>query len=1037
MSVRKSHEPILGLADLDRIREQTLQREAQYRAQVLVCAGAGCISSKCGEVKDAVEQEIAAQRIGKEVVVHETGCMGICAVGPALIVLPERTFYARVTPESARDIVRRHLVGGEIATEHTFFDESLHKHVPCYDDIDFFRQQLRIALRNCGWMDCRSLDAYIARDGYKAAAKAVLSATPGEVVEEIMRSGIKGRGGAGFPTGVKWKAGMLAKSDRKYIVCNADEGDPGAFMDRSILEGDPHSVIEGMIIGGYAVGASVGYVYVRAEYPLAVERLESAIREAREAGLLGGPVLGSAFAFDLEIRIGAGAFVCGEETALLSSIEGKRGEPRQKPPFPFQKGLFGYPTIINNVETLASIAPIIQKGGAWYAQFGTEKSKGTKVFALAGNVVNTGIVEVPIGMPIGDVLFNLGGGIQGKKHFKAAQIGGPSGGCVTQENLNVPAEYDALTRLGAIMGSGGLIAMDEDTCMVDTARFFMEFIQDESCGKCVACRIGTKRMLEILERITRGEGEDGDIELLEELGETIKATAMCGLGQSAPNPVLSAIRFFREEFEEHIRNKHCRAGVCSDLFVSPCENTCPAHVNVPGYLALVASGRIRDAYNLIRQENPFPAVCGRICTRPCESKCRRGMTDDPVAICDVKRFVSDWAFRNETPYTEDLVLPKNGKKVAVIGAGASGLTCAWYLARIGYEVDVFESQSVAGGVLAFGIPEYRLPKDVLVHEISIIEKAGVRIHLNTEIGKDMKFKTLRAQYDAVYVTTGALLPQEIGIQGEHLAGVIPGIDFLRDVNFHHPLILGKTVAVIGGGNTAIDSARTAIRLGAERVLVIYRRNLAAMPAYESEVEEAVHEGVEFMELVSPVRFLGGRTGRVEQIECVRMGLGEFDKSGRRKSVPIPESNFFIPVDSVIPAVSQHADLPFIKADEIGLTSWGTFVVNADTLMTTMDGVFAGGDVARGPDTVIQAIADGKQAAVSIDRHLGGSGILNKGAPIAVPDVHDEDEVVAIKRFPLEMLPVGNRKDSFGEVVLGYHKLTAMAEAMRCLRCDRR
>ena len=1037
MNVKTMHEPVTGLADLERIKQGWTDREKTYRSQVLVCAGAGCISSKCLDVKKAVEQEISAQKLPKDVSVHETGCMGICAVGPVLMVLPERTFYTDVTPDKARDIVRRHLVGGEIAIEHTFYDESLHRHVPCIDDIDFFKSQVRVALRNCGIMDYRYLDAYIARDGYLAAAKAILQSNPGDVIAEVMKSGLKGRGGAGFPTGVKWRAGQLAKSDHKYIICNADEGDPGAFMDRSIIEGDPHSIIEGMMIGGFAIGAEMGYVYIRAEYPIAVERLEAAIREAREAKLLGGKVFGSEFSFDLEIRIGAGAFVCGEETALLSSIEGKRGEPRQKPPFPFQKGLFGEPTIINNVETLASIPPILLRGGDWYAQYGTEKSKGTKVFALAGNVVNTGIVEVPIGMPLGDILFKLGGGMQGRKKFKSAQIGGPSGGCITQENLNVPAEYDALTKLGAIMGSGGLIAMDEDTCMVDTARFFMDFIQDESCGKCVACRLGTKRMLEILERITRGEGMDGDIELLEELGETIKQTAMCGLGQTAPNPVLSTIKYFREEYVEHIKNKHCRAGVCSDLFISPCANTCPAHVNVPGYLTLVAAGRIKDAYNLIRQENPFPAVCGRICTRPCESKCRRSSTDEAVAICDVKRFVADWAFRNETPFSEEIVFPKNGKKVAVIGAGASGLTCAWYLVRIGYEVDVYEAQAVAGGVLVFGIPEYRLPKEVLAHEISLIEKAGVKIHLNTEIGKDIKFKTLKSQFDAVYVTTGALIPQQIDIPGEHLAGVYPGIDFLKDVNFHRQVLLGKTVAIVGGGNTAIDSARTAVRLGAERVLVLYRRNIAAMPAYQTEIEEAVLEGVEIMDLVAPVRFIGGKGNRVEQIECVRMQLAEFDKTGRRKSVPIEGSNFLIPVDAVIPAVSQHSDLPFIKRDEIGLTGWGTFVVNDDTLMTTMEGVFAGGDVARGPDTVIQAIADGKQAAISIDRYLGGSGHLNKGAVIPIPDLFDEDEVVALKRFPLDMLRVEQRKGSFSEVILGYHKLTAIAEAMRCLHCDRR
>lgn len=739
----------------------------------------------------------------------------------------------------------------------------------------------------------------------------------------------------------------------------------------------------------------------------------------------------------MEIRIGAGAFVCGEETALLASIEGRRGEPRQKPPFPFQKGLFDYPTIINNVETFANVAPILLNGGKWYARYGLENSRGTKVFALAGNIANTGIVEVPIGMPLGDILFKIGGGMQGRKKFKSAQIGGPSGGCITQENLNVPAEYAALTKLGAIMGSGGLIAMDEDSCMVDTARFFMDLIQDESCGKCVACRLGTKRMLEILERITRGEGEPSDLELLEELGETIKQTAMCGLGQTAPNPVLSTLQYFKEEYLEHINKKHCRAGVCSDLFISPCENTCPAHVNVPGYLSLVASGRIMDAYHLIRQENPFPAICGRICTRPCESKCRRSTVDESVAICDVKRFVADYAIKNEPPFSEDIVYPKNGKKVAVIGAGASGLTCAWYLVRIGYEVEVFEAHDTAGGVLVFGIPEYRLPKEVLAHEISLIEKVGVKIHLNTEVGRDIKFKTLKSQFNAVYITTGALFPEKIDIPGEQLAGVYHGLDFLKTVNNHKPASLGKTVAVIGGGNTAIDSARTALRLGAKKVIVLYRRNIAAMPAYASEIEEALLEGIEIMELVAPVKFIGGKNGHIEHIECVRMQLSDFDKTGRRCSIPIEGSNFLLPVDSVIPAVSQHSDLPFIKQDEIGLTKWGTFVVDQDTLMTTMAGVFAGGDVAHGPDTVIQAIADGKQAAISIDKYLGGNGILNKGPHIDIPMMVDEDELVALKRFPLDMLSVDQREGSFNEVVLGYHKLTAMAEAMRCLHCDRR
>ena len=1028
---------ISTIHDLEQIKNKYIQNTNKYRYQVLICGGAGCISSNCAEVKKAVLGEIKKYDLEKDVLVYETGCMGICAVGPVMLVLPDRTFYTELTPESAANIVESHLAGGQILIENTYYDKSLNKHVPKIDEIEFFKDQVKIALRNCGIIEHDSIDAYIAHDGYFAAYKVITQKTPEEVVEEVKKSGIKGRGGAGFPTGIKWEAGLKAKANKKYIVCNADEGDLGAFMDRSIIEGDPHSIIEGMIIGGYAIGANMGYVYIRAEYPIAVERLSKAIEDARQRGLLGCKLFGTEFSFDLEIRIGAGAFVCGEETALMNSIEGQRGEPRQKPPLPFQKGLFGCPTIINNVETIACIPAIILNGSKWFSQYGTETSKGTKVFALAGDLVNSGIAEVPIGTPLGDILFKIGGGMRDKKKFKAAQIGGPSGGCITQENLNVSTDYESITKLGAIMGSGGLIAMNEDTCMVDTARYFMDFIQDESCGKCVACRLGTKRMLEILERITQGEGEEGDIERLEELGYTIKDTAMCGLGQSAPNPVLSTIRYFRNEYEEHIKKKYCRAGVCSELFISPCENTCPANVNVPGYISLITAGRFIDAYNLIRQENPFPAVCGRICTRPCESKCRRRTLDEAVAICDLKRFVADYAYKNEKPFNEDIIFPKNGKKVAIIGAGASGLTCGYYLVRIGYDVDVYEAESVAGGVLAFGIPEYRLSQKVIAHEIELIKQAGVNIILNTEVGRDIAFQDLRKRYDAIYVATGTQLPQRVNIPGEELKGVIHGINFLKDVNLKRNVKLGHTVVVIGGGNTAIDSARTALRLGAKKVIILYRRTIDAMPAYESEIHEAIAEGVEIMELVSPVRFIKGKDGSVAKVECIKMKLGEFDRTGRRKSIPIPGSNFILEVDNVIPAVSQYADLPFIKKEEIGITSWGTFIIDEETLMTTMEGVFAGGDVARGPDTVIAAIADGKKAAISIDLYLGGKGKLNKGPKIDIPDTFDEDEIVALKRFPLDMLPVDKRMDLDSEVVLGFHKLNAIAESMRCLHCDRR
>ncbi|NLO47883.1 MAG: FAD-dependent oxidoreductase [Clostridiales bacterium] len=1031
MSVVKSKQELLAL------KKAYNDKLAAYKHQILICGGAGCVSSGCAEVRQAVDETLADFGLTETTKVMETGCMGTCAVGPVMLILPERIFYTNLDGEIACKVIQAHLVNGEILEEHTFFDKSLHKHVPKIDDIEFFRQQVKIALRNCGEMDYTSIDAYIARDGYQAAAKALVEKTGADVVAEVKKSGLMGRGGAGFPTGMKWEAGLKAEGERKYIVCNADEGDPGAFMDRSLIEGDPHSLIEGMILGGFAIGANTGYVYVRAEYPLAISRLEKAMEQAREYGLLGKDLFGSGFDFDMEIRIGAGAFVCGEETALMSSIEGNRGEPRQKPPFPFQKGLFGMPTIINNVETLVNIPAIIHNGADWYTGFGSERSKGTKVFALAGDIANTGIVEVPIGVPLGNILFDIGGGIPNKKQFKAVQLGGPSGGAITAKNLNTPTDYSNLKALGAIMGSGGMIAMNEDTCMVDTARYFMDFIQDESCGKCVACRIGTKRMLEILERICEGKGKEGDIELLEELGATIQETAMCGLGQTAPNPVLSAINNFRNEFEEHIKYKYCRAGVCSALFISPCENTCPAGINVPGYTALVAEGRFIDAYNLIRQENPFPAVCGRVCTRPCESKCRRGSIDEPVAICDIKRFVADYAHKHETEYTHDVVFPKNGKSIAIIGAGAAGLTCGYYLARIGYDVDVYESENVAGGVLAFGIPEYRLPMNVLQHEIELIVKEGVTIHLNTTVGKDISFDEIKKYADAVFVTTGTQLPQRVNIEGEDLNGVIHGLNFLKMINLGKNINIGEKVVVIGGGNTAIDSARTALRLGAKKVTILYRRTQSMMPAYESEVLESVEEGIEIIELTQPVRFTAGKNGRVNGVECMRMKLGEFDSDGRRKSVPVGGSNFNIEADTVIPAVSQYADLPFIPAENIGLTPWGTFTVDDDSMMTTMDGVFAGGDVVRGPDTVIRAISDGKKAAMAIDKYLGGRGVLNKGPEIKINPVYDDDEVVELGRYPLDMLELSKRKESFDEVVLGYHKLTAMAEAMRCLHCERR
>ena len=535
------------------------------RSHVLVCGGTGCTSSGSKQIIEEFEAQLKNFDIDKEVKVIQTGCFGLCALGPIVIVYPEGSFYSMVQKDDVAEIVEQHLLKGKIVKRLLYQETVEEDNIKSLNEVDFYKKQHRIALRNCGVINPEEIDEYIACDGYKALGKVLTEMTPAQVIQEVKDSGLRGRGGGGFPTGMKWDFASKSVNDQKYVLCNADEGDPGAFMDRSVLEGDPHSLIEAMAIAGYAIGANQGYVYVRAEYPIAVHRLQVAINQAREYGLLGKDIFGSGFDFDLDVRLGAGAFVCGEETALITSIEGNRGEPRPRPPFPAVKGLWEKPTVLNNVETYANIPVIILNGAAEFAKLGTETSKGTKVFALGGKINNTGLVEVPMGTTLREVVYEIGGGIPNGKKFKAAQTGGPSGGCIPADLIDTPIDYDSLIKIGSMMGSGGLIVMDEDTCMVDIAKFFLEFTVDESCGKCVPCRIGTKRLLELLDKITDGTGTLEDIDELEELSNTIKASAMCGLGQTAPNPVLSTLRYFRDEYVEHVVEKKCRAGVCKSL----------------------------------------------------------------------------------------------------------------------------------------------------------------------------------------------------------------------------------------------------------------------------------------------------------------------------------------------------------------------------------------------------------------------------------------------------------------------------------------
>jgi NADH-quinone oxidoreductase subunit F/NADP-reducing hydrogenase subunit HndC len=558
---------------------------AIYRSHVLVCGGTGCSSSNSQAIKARFEEKIKEVNLDKEIQVVMTGCFGLCAVGPVVVIYPEGAFYSKMSVDKVDEIVEEHLLKGRIVRKYLFEESAQDEEIKSLNDVDFYHKQKRVALRNCGVINPENINEYIARDGYMALGKVLTEMTPQDVIKLIKDSGLKGRGGAGFPTGLKWSFAAPNQADQKYIICNADEGDPGAFMDRSVLEGDPHAVLEALAIGGYAIGATKGYIYVRAEYPIAVHRLEIAIKQARETGLLGKDLFGSGFDFDIELRLGAGAFVCGEETALLQSIEGKRGMSRNKPPFPANKGLWGKPTVINNVETLANIPQIILNGPDWFKSFGTEKSSGTKVFALGGKISNIGLVEIPMGTSLREVIYDIGGGCPNGKKFKAVQTGGPSGGCLTADHLDIPIDYDNLTAVGSMMGSGGMIVMDEDNCMVDIARFFLDFTVDESCGKCTPCREGTKRMLEILEKITQGKGTMEDLDRLEVLAQNIKETALCGLGQTAPNPVLSTLKYFRDEYEAHVKEHRCPAGVCKALLqyfitdecrgCTKCARTCP------------------------------------------------------------------------------------------------------------------------------------------------------------------------------------------------------------------------------------------------------------------------------------------------------------------------------------------------------------------------------------------------------------------------------------------------------------------------------
>ncbi|HAQ18172.1 MAG TPA: hydrogenase [Prolixibacteraceae bacterium] len=1017
------------------ISEKQSEQYNHFKEIIQVCTGGGCIACGSLNVRTQLAEKIEERGLSGKFMVKGTGCLGPCSKGPVILMKKSGTFYENVQLADIDSIIDEHLIGGKPVEKLLHQNDEDGKRVEKAADIKFFNHQRKIVLRRCGTIDPVSINDYIGSGGYVSLKKTLTELSPDHVIDEMKTSGLRGRGGAGFPTFMKWNLAKKETADQKYILCNADEGDPGAFMDRSILEGDPHSVVEGMIIGAYTIGASKGFVYVRAEYPLAVERLGKAMDDAREMGLLGKNILGTDFSFDLDIRMGSGAFVCGEETALMASIEGKRGEPRPRPPFPTTAGLWGKPTVLNNVETFANVTTIIEKGGEWFAQFGTSKSKGTKIFALAGAIKNSGLFEVPVGTNLGDLIYDIGGGTSSGKPFKAAQIGGPSGGCIPKQHLNVALDYESLNELGAIMGSGGLVVMDEGSCMVDVAKFFIDFVTEESCGKCTPCRVGTKRMFEILERITTGHGVPEDIEKLERLGHWIRQTSLCGLGQSAPNPVLSTLRYFRHEYEMHIMEHKCEAGVCAKLVRAPCQSACPAGVDVPGFVSLTGEKRYAEALKLHRERNPFAAVCARVCFHTCEDKCRRTSLDASVSIRGVKRFMVDQEITIQLPEMRENAI-NSQKKIAIIGAGPAGLSCAYFLARLGYKPKVFEAEQRPGGMLVQTIPSYRLPREILAREIRMIENMGVDIQTGMKLGTDFTLTSLKEEgYDAVFIGVGnpeGVKPRIPGIDSE---GVVDALKFLQTYNLRGSVPVGKRIIVVGGGNAAIDAARTAVRLGAEKVSVVYRRTQEEMPAWAEEIDAAVQEKIELFTLTNPKEILT-ENGKVSGVLCVRMKLGTFDSSGRRKPVESDES-FTMEADQIIVATGQTLDVESVtNGVSLDLTGKSQIRCDKQTGQTSQSWIFTGGDAATGPSSVIEAVAGGERAAVGIDLFLTG-------------DKHDfwrkekhndtffdpEADPAKYPRTHMVMLSAVRRMHNFDEVELVWPEGEAIRQARRCLRCD--
>ncbi len=1032
---------------------------------IVIPAGTCGLASGTGDLIRTAKREIMTRGLARKLRLRITGCHGFCQMEPSVLIEPRRTFYPRVDPEGMKRIVEA-TANGHVITDMLSLDPDSGERIEKQDDLPFFSMQSRNLLAWSERVDPIRIGDYIGNGGYLGLGKVFATDHSSVVIEEVKASGLRGRGGGGFPAGVKWE--MLSKQPGhrgKCLVCNADEGDPGAYMDRSLLEGNPHSIIEGMLIGAYATGATEGIVYVRNEYPLAIKHLNIALRQAYELGLLGENILGTEFSFDIKVVKGAGAFVCGEETALIRSIEGKMGEPRQRPPYPVQKGVDGRPTAINNVETWANIPLIFRDGAEAFARLGTPNNAGTKIFSLVGKIKNTGLVEVPMGTSIKDIVYDIGGGPVGKAKIKAVQTGGPSGGCIPSDRFDLPVDYDSLAAAGSIMGSGGMIVMDQNTCMVDVAKYFMNFLKDESCGKCFSCRKGTQRMHEILDDISSGRGTPAHLQLLEELAAVVKDTTMCGLGQTAANPVLSTLRYFRREYLRHVEDKRCDAFVCRDLIGASCQSACPLGTEAWRYVAMIAKGDYEQAYQAIRQVNPLPSVCARVCDRKCETRCNLALSGgEAIAIRTLKRFVAD----NIDPsvYQPKKTVAKNQKpaRVAVVGAGPAGISAAHYLSLLGHRATIFDVNQEPGGMLISCIPEYRLPKEVMRKEIKqLLDDPNIDFRGGTVLGRDITVDSLLEDgFEAVFLAMGADQSQQLGLAGEDVDGVHSSMSFLKQYNLHGRELARGRVGIVGGGNSAVDAARVAMRQQeVESVTLLYRRTSQEMPAYAEEVDAALAEGIKLETLISPVKIryieaaeaegvkvetfvepvkIEAKNGRLADIRCYRNKLGEVDASGRRKPIPMPETEFALDLDTLIVAIGERPDSDCLAPMGLALDRSGRIQVDAKTLCTSRQGVFAGGDMVTGPNTVVDAIAAGRQAAGAINRYVSGQPLEIPPEPTlprtyVEPLTSDPQEASEEARIEPPTLAAKARVGNFAEVELTISAEQAGREAARCLRCD--